>query len=230
MTTFSLSNWRELSEEEKSTHTIQNCTTCRENFAAYSAAFPTPKRRGKKPLLPPKTANIHLLEQDLSYPKTLGKKVLRELNTISQERFHTSGNNVLVETPKSNLAHKSTTQEKRKIKRTIERNMKNVIATQKENQASELVLQNRISWRTYDRLRKAEGLATSSRKRLAERINDVKPRSKRRCTNLLNNTVIDKENLLQEAQSWPPDKVITVSKRLQTSLQQWWSNDEGILV
>ena len=90
--------------------------------------------------------------------------------------------------------------------------MKNGIATQKENQASELVLQNRISWRTYDRLRKAEGLATSSRKRLAERINDVEPRTKRRCTNLLNNTVIDKENLLQEAQSWPPDKVINWSQ------------------
>ena len=81
---------------------------------------------------------------------------------------------------------------------------------QKKEQASELVLQNRICWRTYDRLRKAEGLETcSSHKRLAERISDDEPRNKR---SLLNNTMVDKENLLQEAQSWPSHKVINWSQ------------------
>ena len=189
ITTFSLHNWKELSEEETNAHTVRNCTACYEKFATFSAAFPTPKRRGKKPLLPPKTTNIQFLEQDLSSTNALGRKVLRELNTISQERFQTPGN---VETPKSNLAHKPTSHEKRKTKRTIERSMKNAIVKQKEEQASELVLQNRISWRTYDRLRKAEGLETcSSRKRLAERISDGEPRNKRRCTSLLNNTMVD---------------------------------------
>ena len=213
ITTFSLHNWKELSEEEKNAHTVRNCTACYEKFATFSAAFPTPKRRGKKPLLPPKTTNIQFLEQDLSSTNALGRKVLRELNTISQERFQTPGNVVLVETPKSNLAHKPTSHEKRKSKRTIERSMKNAIVKQKEEQASELVLQNRISWRTYDRLRKAEGLETcSSRKRLAERISDGEPRNKRRCTSLLNNTMVDKFSLLQEAQSWPSHKVINWSQ------------------
>ena len=79
--------------------------------------------------------------------------------------------------------------------------MKNAIAKQKEDQASELVLQNRISWRTYDRLRKAEGLETcSSRKRLTQSDGD-QPRPKRKRTSLSNNTTVNKENLLQEAQS-----------------------------
>ena len=63
ITTFSLDNWKELSEEEKNTHTIQKCVACSEKFAAYTAAFPTPKRRGKKPLVSPKTTNIQLSEQ-----------------------------------------------------------------------------------------------------------------------------------------------------------------------
>ena len=225
ITTFSLHNWKELSEEETNAHTVRNCTACYEKFATFSAAFPTPKRRGKKPLLPPKTTNIQFLEQDLSSTNALGRKVLRELNTISQERFQTPGN---VETPKSNLAHKPTSHEKRKTKRTIERSMKNAIVKQKEEQASELVLQNRISWRTYDRLRKAEGLETcSSRKRLAERISDGEPRNKRRCTSLLNNTMVDnvtRGTIMAISQS---DKLVTASQRLRTSM---WSDNKGILV
>ena len=80
-TIFSLDEWKALSEEEKNTHTIQNCTVCSEKFTAYSTVFPTPKRRGKKPLPPPKsTTNIQLLQQDLSSPKALGRKVLSQFH------------------------------------------------------------------------------------------------------------------------------------------------------
>ena len=115
---------------------------------------------------------------------------------------------MLVETPRSNLVHKPTSQAKRKGKRQIERN---VIAQQKEEQASDLVLQNRISWRTYDKLRKAEGLTTcSSRKRLAEHSFEGEPTCSHKKRGTSNN--IDTENLLREAQTWLPDKVITWSQ------------------
>ena len=72
------------------------------------------------------------------------------------------------------------------------------------------MLQNRLSWRTYDKLRKTEGLTTcSSRKRLADLIDDA-TQSKRRRTDLP--LMVKKENLLQEALSWPPDKVVNWSQ------------------
>ena len=64
---------------------------------AFSNAFPSPKRRGKKPIaIPKRTATIELSEQDLCSSRSLGRKVLRELNTISQEKFQKSGEAVLV--------------------------------------------------------------------------------------------------------------------------------------
>ena len=209
ISTFSLENWNALSLEERSRHALRNCTSCSKNFAAFSAAFPSPKSIIKKPLLPqPKSTGIKFCEQDLSSPKALGRKVLQELNTISEERFQMSAKSVLADTPRSHLVLKPTYEERRKNKRAIERNIKKAIEKQKESQASELVMQNRLSWSTYDRLRKAEGLS-SSRKRLAESFNDDQPK-KKRCKNLP--SVVDKEKLLQEALTWPPDKVVNWSK------------------
>ena len=98
---------------------------------------------------------------DLSSPKNLGRKVLKELNTLSQDQFQKSAEEVIMMTPKSRLVCKSTSEENRKIKRKIEKNMRDAIMQQKEEEASGLVLENRVSWSTYNKLRKAEGLAMS---------------------------------------------------------------------
>lgn len=208
LSVFSVDEWKVLPPEEKETHTISDCKACCEKFAAFSNAFPSPRRRGKKPIVVSKRCvNIELSEQDLSSSKCLGRKVLRELNTISQLRFQKSGEEVLVETPKSHIVLKPTSEEKRQSRRKIEKNMKDAIAREKENQASDIVLQNRISWRTYNKLRKAEGLTTTP-KRPAEDSSEGEPSHKKR---FANNLEIDKEKLLREAQTWSSNEAINWS-------------------
>ena len=203
-----------LSQEEKETHSVKQCKACREKYSVLTEVFPTPRRRRKTPVAVPRgpnTATIQLSEQDLSTPKALGRKVLRELNNISQEKFQKSGEEVIVETPKSHLTHKPTSRDQRKRRLKIEKNMKEVIAQEKEEQASDLVLQNRISWKTYDKLRKAEGL-TATPKRPAQSRAQGEPSQKKRYGNLSCTLSIDKEKLLQEARTWSPDKVINWSQ------------------
>ena len=85
--------------------------------------------------------------------------------------------------------------------------MKNAIAKEKEELACNLVLKNRLSWRTYDKLKKTEGMTTP--KRPAE--NQVQCR-KRKYRDLSQTLQIDKEKLLHEAQLWPNDKDVNWSK------------------
>ena len=83
---FSLDEWKVLPEEEKATHTVKDCKACSERFVAFSNAFPSPKRRGKKPIaIPKRTATIELSEQDLCSSRSLGRKVLENL-TPSHKR------------------------------------------------------------------------------------------------------------------------------------------------
>ena len=51
---FSIHEWKVLSPEEKETYTISDCKACSDKFAAFSNAFPSPRRRGKKPIVVPK--------------------------------------------------------------------------------------------------------------------------------------------------------------------------------
>ena len=85
--------------------------------------------------------------------------------------------------------------------------MKNAIAKEKEELTCNFVLQNRLSWRTYDKLRKTEGMSTP--KRPAESLVQCR---KRKYRNLSQTLQIDKENLLHEAQLWPHDKDVNWSK------------------
>ena len=179
---------------------------------AFSNSFPSPKRWGKKPIAILKsTATIELSEQDLCSSRSLGRKVLREINTIAQERFQKSGEAVLVETPKSHIVCKTTSEERRKSRQKLEKNMKYAISQQKEDQTSDLVLQNRISWRTYNKLRKAEGL-TTPRKRPADGSGEGEPSLKKRCRDLSSTHDIDKEKLLGEARTWLPDRDVNWSE------------------
>ena len=137
--------------------------------------------------------------------------MLREIDTISQERFQKSGEAVLVETPKSHIVRKTTSEERRKSRQKLEKNMKYAISQQKEDQASDLVFQNRISWRTYNKLRKAEGL-TTPRKQSADGSGEGEPSLKKRCGDLSSTHDIDKEKLLGETRTWLPDRDVNWSE------------------
>ena len=142
-----------------------------------------------------KLPTISLTKEDLSSPEALGNKVLKDLTNISQQTFNMSGQEVLIETPKSKLICKPTSKEDKKKKKQTEKEMRNAIAKEKEELACNLVFENRLSWRTYDKLRKTEGMTTP--KRPAE--TQVQRRKRKYCT--LSQTLhIDKEKLLHEAQ------------------------------
>ena len=113
LSVFSMEAWKALPQEERKEHTLRECRACQEKFPELSKAFPAPTRRGKKAAVVPSknTHSIQLSQHDLSSPKALGGKVLRELNNISQQAFLKSGEEVLVESPKSNIVLKPTANE-----------------------------------------------------------------------------------------------------------------------
>ena len=207
LSAFSSEAWSTLTAEEKAKHTLKKCSACKENYPDLSAAFPTPRR---KAISRAKTTTIKLSKADISTPTSLGRKILQELNQISQQAFQKSGQEILIQTPKSQLQKKPTKQERRKQQRTIEKEVKSTIEQDKQECASDLVLGNRISWSSYDKLRKAEGL-TPTRKRPAGGQAPGQPSCKRRLGNLGHNIQIDQDRLIEEAASWPPIKSVNWS-------------------
>ena len=202
LSVFSIDTWKTLSQEEREKHTLKECKVCNEKFAILNNAFPAHVKRGKKPIaVPKKVVQIEFTGQDMSTPKALGRKVLRELDNLSQERFQKSGEDVLIDAPKSHLVRKPTPEDLRKSKRNIEKKIKESITKEKEQQACDIVLQNRMSWSTYDKLRKAEGL-TETPKRQAPSCAEGEPRKKKRYGDLANTLDIEKEKLLEEAEAW----------------------------
>ena len=89
--------------------------------------------------------------------------------------------------------------------------MRDAITHTKNKEATGLVLENRISWNTYNRMRKAEGLVTPQ-KRPPESGSDGEPCRKKRYGDLSTTLQINKLKLLQEAKTWKPDQQINRSQ------------------
>ena len=80
----------------------------------------------------------------------------------------TSIQQVLINTPKSGLTSKPTSGEKFKGKRKTEGGFRNQIEEEYSKNDTALVMGNRLSWSTYEKLRKNESLEKRPRKRPAE--------------------------------------------------------------
>lgn len=87
---------------------------------------------------------------------------------MSKELFNKTVQDVLTGTPKSKLMTKPTAKEDKKKRKEIENQITDSIAKDKAEIACSLVLQNRISWNTYDKMRKSEGLTTPRRPRVTQ--------------------------------------------------------------
>ena len=73
-----------------------------------------------------------------------------------------------------------------------------------------IVLQNRISWWKYDKMRATAGI-TNTRKRVREQDeNDMPPRKKKHSRHA-DNLIVDKEALLAEANEWNEDHKVNWS-------------------
>ena len=158
LTTFSVTAWKKLSPEEKRQHTLQKCKACETQFQVLSAAFPCKLGNKKKPL-------IFFNKKDLLSPTRFGRKALQELNTLTEENFGKPIQDVLIDTPRSRLSKKPTSDERKRERRRVEREVRDDMQRDKDEHGDQLVMQNRISWNAYNRIRKTEGLAATPKRK-----------------------------------------------------------------
>ena len=156
---FSIEAWKALSPEERGKHSLSTCKGCCEDYPCLSSAFPISVKRGMQQ---PKKI-IALTKRDLSSPAALGGRVLKDLSTISTQFFNKTGQEVLAETPRSNLIQQPSVKESKEQRKVIGKEIKSRLTEEKGEIASSMVLENRMSWSTYDRIRKSEGMATPTR-------------------------------------------------------------------
>lgn len=172
LTTFSVTAWKKLSLEEKQQHTLHKCKACETQYQALSAAFPCKLGNKKKPL-------IFFNEKDLLSPTRFGRKALQELNTLTEENFAKPVQDVLIDTPRSRLSKKPTSDERKRERRRVEREVRDDIQKDKDEHGDQLVMRNRISWNAYNRIRKTEGLVATP-KRKCRRDEDLPTEKKRK--------------------------------------------------
>ena len=90
------------------------------------------------------------------------------------------------------------------------KDIKNTIESEMNSEGDMVVLQNHLSWSSFNRVRKSQGLSGTKRKRPTE--NDTEePHTKRKHGYDSANLPINKEDLLQEVQSWQPDEQVNWS-------------------
>ncbi len=160
--TFSLTAWTRRLHQEKQQHSLRNCTACCEKHLSLTRSFPDQPNLRLKDKLP----TITFTKRDFSSQHAFGRKVLGELNAIGQEQFNVSAQQVLCNTPQSHLIHKPSSTERLSEKQKVVRSAKKSIQQAMDESGATTVMGNRISWKSFDRVRKAEKLTnTPSRKR-----------------------------------------------------------------
>ena len=205
LTTFSPSRWESIDPQEKCQHILRGCKVCKDKYESHSYAFPLSSRPKKAA----KPVQISFSPEDISTPKQFGSKLLNEANSIYKTHFQKSVQQVITETPRSRLTSKPR-HIQRQSKRQILKDIKNSIESEMNTEGDMLVLQNRLSWSNFNRIRKSQGLSGTKRKRPTE--NDAEqPHTKRKHHHNFSKLQINKTELLQEAQSWKPDEQVNWS-------------------
>lgn len=94
----------------------------------------------------------------LSTPENFRAKLLEESNNLTRVLYRKSAQDVLTETPKSHSTKKPRAKQIKTNRERIIKEAKNSIQEEVNKEADSLVLQNRLSWETYDNIRKSQGL------------------------------------------------------------------------
>ena len=192
--TFSSREWDKLDSGEKSSHTLTNCQICSQKYSTSGNHFPGKKKKTKVPC-------INFSQSDFSTPASFGKTLLKEANKISKSTFDMPINSLIAETPQSKLVKQPTKKEQNRVRRRILCELKDNIEEEMNQASDSLFLQNRISWSTFDNIRKQEGL---TRKRANENdIDGPPPKRKKHGTKPEHQRdLIDTDQLLNEARQW----------------------------
>lgn len=88
----------------------------------------------------------------------VGKEIIKKVGALVERQWGTSLQEVLTSTPKSGLIKKPTSIERLAQKRKIERDFRDEIEKEYKENDLVLVMGNRLSWSTYDKIRKSESL------------------------------------------------------------------------
>ena len=201
---FSRSSWVSVDEKEKNNHGVRGCHTCKTKYQSLISAFPGSRTDTE----PSASSSITFSSEELSSPRKLGRKVLAELSPICQAQFSLSPQEVLQKTPKSRLVRTPTITEDQNKKRKIVREARKVLQDEMDKTAATTVMGNRISWSKFDSIRK-QALCDEVTKNDGN-TGHTEPSKKHGCKPEA--LCVDKENLLQEAQSWSPTQNINWSE------------------
>ena len=200
--TFSTTAWNQLSQSEQHQHSVFSCRACEEHPLTPTLPISSAKKR--------KSTSISFTEKDLSCSSQFGRKALKELNAICKESFKKSVQDVITETPKSNLVRKTSSTERLQQKRQMEKQIRDTIQKEYNENGDSIVLQNRVSWQAFDKIRKTEGLTPTHKRSLGDA--SAPPAKHKRHGMTADSLQIDKEQLLVEANTWSPDQTINWSE------------------
>ncbi len=203
---FSLSAWSHLPAEEKRKHQLTDCQECPKQHLSLTRAFPS--RYKTKAVLHEKNPTITFEKHNLSSQQQCGRKVLTEMTAICQESFQKSFQEVIASTPNSKLMVKPSSQKIQSSRRQTIRNTKQTIQKSIDSTQTECVMGNRISWRKYDRMRKAGVLI--SPKASQSPITPSTPSRRHGSNSKLSSE--QKDGLLSEAQEWSENEIVNWSK------------------
>ena len=93
--------------------------------------------------------------EDLSTTAQLGLSVISQLDTISQQNFGQSALSILTSTPKTKLMLNPGRTERQDQMRSVVKKVKECIEDTMNETSMTSVMANRISWKTFDTLRKS---------------------------------------------------------------------------
>ena len=148
LTKFSNAKWSELSNVEKSRHTLSNCTKCHESYFTYQRAFPL------------KLVQIDRDALQRQGVKKFTAKVLAEINNVYEEEAGTSFRDAIVLDKSIKLEKKKNKYENRKDKRRAQKQFTEVVNKCFAEKAAITFLAEGESKRKYHRKRLAQSFDT----------------------------------------------------------------------
>ena len=195
---------RSYPQKKNSSIPYKSAKHAKPNFKYWVLLFHANLATRQKPL-------IFFNKKDLLSPTRFGRKALQELNTLTEENFGKPIQDVLIDTPRSRLSKKPTSDEWKRERRRVEREVRDDMQKDKDEHGDWLVMQNRISWNACNRIRKTERLLPHQRENAKEmKIYQLKKKRKHGCN--LENLAINADQLLREASTWSPTERINWSK------------------
>lgn len=227
MSTFTSGMWDKLSRSQKLQHSRRDCRACPITFPHLTSAFPCKKR----PLSERQLVDITVTEPELSLPPTkimkrLGQDIVTQLDPACRELTGKSLADVLQTTPQAGLTKRKTLTERIKENRGRLREIKMAVQTETQSKDSNLLLQNRLSYRKYNTIRMAEAFETPEQAR--KRSTSATTPTSRTHGRSPENLHFDKDALLAEAKTWSEDETITGCKSIWCGWSQWWSGRQRV--